>query len=120
MREVMDAINQTLRVIESINQAIPDAQCTTKGAATNQWIRSVLDKLEHYKTEHKVLLKEAMPLLELALWKANLDENECNGIASQEGVRSTRRQVKRARKERCITSGASIIVKNVLPFLQLS
>ena len=74
--------------------------------------------MEHYKTEHRLLVKEATTLLELALWKANLDETE-SGVPSQEGVRVTRRQVKRARKERYITSGAGIIIKNVLPFLEL-
>ena len=55
-----------------------------------------------------------MTLLELALWKANLDENEFTGIASQdEGVRVTRGQRKRARREVCITSGAGVIIKNV-------
>jgi len=63
-------------------------------------------------------LKETITLLELALWKANLDENS-GGLLEQEGVRTTRGQRKRARKERCVTSGASIVIKNVLPFLQL-
>jgi hypothetical protein len=107
-------------VIESINQTLPDTRSSEKSVIIQRWIRFVIDRMGHYKADHQELLKEAMTLLELALWKANLDENECNGITSQEGVRSTRRQVKRARKERCITSGASIIIKNVLPFLQLS
>ena len=76
--------------------------------------------MEHYKTEHRLLVKEAMALLELALWKANLRENETDeAAAAQEGVRVTRGQRKRARKDRCITSGASIVIKNVLPFLAL-
>ena len=36
--------------------------------------------MEHYKTEHKVLVKEAVALLELALWKANLPD-EIDGNA---------------------------------------
>ena len=62
-----------------------------------------------------------MTLLELALWKANLDKNEfITGVTSQDGgVMVTRGRRKRARKERCITSGAGIIIKNVLPFLEL-
>lgn len=103
MREEMDRINLVL----------PDSY--NKTVTIRQWIRSVLDKVEHYKYEHKVLVKEAMALLELALWKVNLGEND----VALEGVRATRRQVKRARKERCITSGAGIIIKNVLPFLEL-
>ena len=103
--------------IDQINQTLPETP-RRKANAINQWIRSVLRNMEHYKSEHKVLVKEAMTLLELALWKANLDKN-ATGVPSQEGVRVARRQVKRARKERCITSGAGIIIKNVLPFLEL-
>ena len=104
--------------IDKINQALPHTPSSEKAAAIRQWIGSVIDRMEHYKSEHQILLKEAMVILELALWKANLDETE-SGVPSQEGVRATRRQVKRARKERCITSGAGIIIKNVLPFLEL-
>ncbi len=104
--------------IDRINQTLPGTQSAAKGAAIQQWVESVHPKMEHYKAEHQIILKEAMTLLELALWKANLDDNEA-GVPSQEGVRATRRQVKRARKERCITSGAGIIIKNVLPFLEL-
>ena len=76
--------------------------------------------MEHYKSEHQIILKEAMTLLELALWKANLYENEADdAAAAQEGVRVTRGRRKRARKDRYITSGASIVITNVLPFLAL-
>ena len=68
---------------------------------------------EQYKNEHMVLVKEAMTLLELALWKTKLHDD----AAEQEGVRVTRGQRKRKRKDSCITSGASIVIKNVLPFL---
>jgi hypothetical protein len=108
MKKEIGRINQNLRWIPSYE----------KTSAIQRRIRSVLDKMEHYKTEHKVLVKEATTLLELALWKANL-ESEYTGVPTQEGVRVTRRQVKRARKERCITSGAGVIIKNVLPFLEL-
>jgi hypothetical protein len=102
--------------IDGINQTLPEISANEKTDAIEQWLDRILDRMEHYKAEHQQLLKDAMTLLELALWKANLDEN---GV-DLEGVRVTRRQVKRARKERCITSGAGIIIKNVLPFLQSS
>ncbi len=103
--------------IDRINQTLPDTRSEAKAVAVRQWIRFVIRRMEHYKTEHRLLVKEATTLLELALWKANLDEN---GV-DLEGVRVTRgqRQIKRAKKERCITSGAGIIIKNVLPFLEL-
>jgi predicted NAD-dependent protein-ADP-ribosyltransferase YbiA (DUF1768 family) len=78
-----------------------------------------MDGIEHYKSEHYISLKEAMSLLELALWKANLDDNVGDDAAAREGRRVKRRQRKRARKDRCITSGASVVIKNVLPFLKL-
>jgi hypothetical protein len=108
--------NEMTEEIDRINQTLPHTPSSEKAVAIRQWIKSVLDKMEHHKTEHRLLVKEAMTLLELALWKANLDENDG---ALLEGVRSTK-QIKRARKERCITSGAGVIIKNVLPFLQLS
>ena len=85
-----------------------------KAEAIQQWMRIVISRLNHYKAEHQKMLKEATTLIELALWKANLDE-----IEGGEGVRTTRRQRKRARKEISITSGASIVIKNVLPYLEL-
>ena len=114
--EIIDEINR-------INLALPELpvrkynpDISNKTGAIEEWIRSVLHKIDHYKDEHCKLLKEAIVLLELALWKANLVEND--GTA-HEGVRVTRGQRKRARKESCITSGAGIIIKNVLPFLAL-
>jgi hypothetical protein len=103
--------------IDRINQPLPNTQ--EKTIAIQQWITTVLRRMEHFKSEHQILLKEAMTLLELALWKANLRENVGDYAAAQGGVRVTRGQRKRARKDRCITSGASIVIKNVLPFLAL-
>ena len=76
---------------------------------------SVIDRIEQFKAEHHRYVKEAITLLELALWKAKLGEKEENYADG----RTTRGRRKRARKERCITSGAEIVIKNVLPFLQL-
>eukprot|EP00984_Skeletonema_dohrnii_P006988 scaffold2487_cov98-Skeletonema_dohrnii-CCMP3373.AAC.6 len=77
-----------------------------------EWMQSILSQVVQFKTEHSKLLKEAMAILELALWKANLD-----GDGIEEGVIATRGQRKKARKEGRITSGASIVINNVLPFL---
>jgi len=59
-------------------------------------------------------LKEDMTQLELALWKAKLDSNDDDSIDGRAMIDAAV-----ARKERRITSGASIVIKNVLPFLQL-
>ena len=100
--------------MDGINQTLPNTQSFEKTRAIQQWISGVLSRIEYYKSEHKALVKEAMTLLELALWKANLHDD-----VGDDGVRVTRGRVKRARKDRCITSGASIVIKNVLPFLAL-
>ena len=102
--------------IDRINQTLLNT--TDKTAAIQEWIRRVLSRMEHYRNEHHMLVKEAMTLLVLAVWKANLRENEA-GYATQEGVRVLRGERKRKRNDRYITSGASIVIKNVLPFLAL-
>ena len=80
-------------------------------------MRSVIHLLDHYKAEHCKLLKEATTLLELAMWKAKIGKE--GDVLEREGVRTTRGSRKRARKEICVMSGASIVIKNVLPFLIL-
>ena len=109
--------NEMTAEINRINQVLPSKNASEKTDAIQQWMRTVTNRLNHFKSEHEQMLKEATTLLELALWKANLDENE--GYVEREGIRTTRRQRKRARKEICITSGASIVIKNVLPFLNI-
>eukprot|EP00984_Skeletonema_dohrnii_P010258 scaffold3998_cov153-Skeletonema_dohrnii-CCMP3373.AAC.25 len=104
--------------INRINHVLPNTTSYQKTAEIQEWMRSVIRRLDHYKVEHKAMLKEATTLLELALWKADLNEKE-EGLVEREGVRTTRGRRKRARKEICITSGASIVIKNVLPFLEL-
>ena len=95
--------------IESINQTLPETPPSEKTVAIQLWIRSVLTRMEHYKAEHQILLKEAMTLLELALWKSKLEENSGSNIEAETV----------GRKEHRITYGASIVIKNVLPFLAL-
>eukprot|EP00986_Skeletonema_menzelii_P010979 scaffold5509_cov152-Skeletonema_menzelii.AAC.2 len=107
--EMMDEINR-------INQVLP----TITGDKTpkiQQWMESIICRLDHHKAEHNRLLKEATTLLELALWKAKLSDNEGDRLEREE-VRA-KGEVKRAREEVRVTSGASIVIKNVLPFLQL-
>eukprot|EP00985_Skeletonema_marinoi_P013200 scaffold6520_cov140-Skeletonema_marinoi.AAC.4 len=104
--------------INRVNQVLPGTHEQEKNPVVRDWIRSVIRRINHYKNEHKSLLKDATTLLELALWRANLDDNE-GGVLEREGVRTTRGRRKRARKEICVTSGASIVIKNVLPFLTL-
>ena len=112
-----EARDEPHEIDDRINSLLPTIT-RGKTEAIQQWMESVIRRLDHYKAEHKALLKEATTLLELALWKANLDDNSgCEG--EREGVRTTRGSRKRARKEICVTSGASIVINNVLPFLAL-
>ena len=110
--------NEMKDEINRINQVLPNTDARRKTEPIKQWMGLVTRRLNRYKAEHKAMLKEATTLLELALWKADLNEKE-EGLVEREGVRTTRGRRKRARKEICITSGASIVIKNVLPFLEL-
>ena len=104
--------------INRINQVLPTTPADEKTNEIQQWMESLLDKMDHYKAEHHRYVKEGITLLELALWKANLEDKEADRLERVGGIR-TRGSRKRARKEISVTSGAGIVIKNVLPFLQL-
>ena len=121
MKEEIDQINQTLPGIPEKIPEIPHQKTT----AIQSWIRSVLCGMEHYKAEHNALVKEAMTLLELALWKAKLDEEFgfeealSKEVSESNTAKKAKIDMKAARQEQRITSGANIVIKNVLPFLKL-
>ena len=104
--------------INQINEVLPNILGLSKAEMVRLCIRSVINKLEHYKAEHKRLLKEHMTQLELAIWTAKLDEKEEDSNQKVE-VKRAKIDLGNARKEKRITSGADIIIKNVLPFLKL-
>ena len=58
--------------INRINQDLPNIDRQRKTAAIKQWMDSVIDKMDLYKAEHHRYVKEAVTLLELAVWKAKL------------------------------------------------
>mmetsp|Transcript_22113 Transcript_22113/g.36142 ORF Transcript_22113/g.36142 Transcript_22113/m.36142 type:complete len:112 (+) Transcript_22113:678-1013(+) len=108
------------REISRINRALPTLN--TEGIQTDgiqQWIESVLSRMEHFKAEHYTLVREAMTLLELAMWKAIIDENGGENYSQRAKAKKVKMDMKAARRERRVTSGADIVVKNVLPFLKL-
>jgi hypothetical protein len=126
MEEEIDRINQTLPNIRANlkTRAIrewPKPGSDEKAQAIQQWITRVFSRMEHYKTEHQILLKEAMALLELALWKAKLlnetDEKKCSNVTVV--TKKAKIDVQSVRKEHRVTCGASAVIKNVLPFLAL-
>eukprot|EP00985_Skeletonema_marinoi_P030811 scaffold34010_cov115-Skeletonema_marinoi.AAC.2 len=103
--------------IDRINQVLPTTPTNEKSDEIRQWTGTVIDKMDFYKAEHYRYVKEAITLLELALWKAKLDEKEDNSAEGR--TKKAKIDVDSARKERRITCGADMVIKNVLPFLQL-
>ena len=100
--------------INRINQTLPPIT-GQKTAAIQRWMRRVTRQLNHFKAEHNALSKEATTLLELALWKAKLaysKEDEGEGVRTAGKVESSRDVIR-------FTSGADVVIKNVLPFLVL-
>jgi len=121
MERWTDEINQE---INRINRVLPGLEDWEKTSEIVEWSERVRRKLNRHKREHQVVVKEAMTLLELALWKAKLDEAEeeedVNGEAALEfQPKKARIDVDSARKALRITSGTNVIIKNVLPFLKL-
>eukprot|EP00985_Skeletonema_marinoi_P012797 scaffold6264_cov73-Skeletonema_marinoi.AAC.3 len=105
--------------INRINQDLPRTNSWDKADTIRTWIRRVIDIMEHYKAEHYRLLKEDMTLLELAVWKCKLNEEDDDDSSQKVQVKKAKIDVESATKERRIKSGADIIIRNVLPFLQL-
>ena len=97
--------------INRINQVLPSTDAYGKTPEIRRWVESAADKMNHYKAEHYRYVKEGITLLELALWKAKLGEKEGSPVEVQDS--------ESVRKERRIMCGADIVIKNVLPFLQL-
>jgi hypothetical protein len=114
--------NEMKDEIDRINQTLPSTQ--EKTIAIQQWLARVLRRMEHYKSEHQILLKEAMTLLELALWKVKLldkkGEKNCGNLRQRRSRLWVKIDAEAARKEHRVTCCASIVIKNVLPFLELS
>jgi len=102
-----------------INQVLPHTTESAKTATIRLWIGSLLGKMERYKAEHYSLLEEATTLLELAVWKAKLDEEIMAHSLETKPAKRAKLNDDSIRKEQRVTSGASIVIKNVLPFLKL-
>ena len=105
---------------DRINRELPSTHMDEKTDLIRLWVRSVINRLDHYKAEHNRLLKEHMTQLELAVWKAKLREKEHNSTRKGQAKRANKIEEESTRRENRITAGADIIIKNVLPFLQLA
>ena len=103
--------------INRINQVLPDTYASENTEEIRRWMDSVIDKMDHYKAEHYRYVKEGITLLELALWKSKLGEKE--DICEEGETKKAKVDAQSARKGKRITCGADVVIKNVLPFLQL-
>ena len=116
--------------INRINQVLPNTPADEKTAEIRQWMETVLDKMDHYKAEHHRYVKEGSTILELALWKAKFEEKEdfhhqsgwgslVTCICGDWKTKKVKVDAESARKESRMLCGAEIVIKNVLPYLQL-
>ncbi len=106
-----------LTEINRINQVLPTTHANEKADLIRQWMGSVIDKMDQYEAEHCRYVVEATSLLELALWKTNLAGKEES--AAEARTKKAQIDAESVRKEKRIICGADMVVKNVLPFLQL-
>ena len=130
--------------IDRINQDLPYAGRYEKTAVIQRWMDRVIRRMKHYKRKHYALLKDAMSLLELALWKTRLQHTSRDANIHQIGEKHSLEEEQPAKKvkitEGCggesvdkkgksktdadaarheahVTCGASIIIPHVLSFL---
>mmetsp|Transcript_13483 Transcript_13483/g.21007 ORF Transcript_13483/g.21007 Transcript_13483/m.21007 type:complete len:327 (+) Transcript_13483:90-1070(+) len=114
--------NDMTHEINQINKTLENSYSSKHNTAVIRWwLQSVCSRIEHYKTEHLKVLKAATVLLELALWKAKLSEKDEDESSDCAKVKRIKIDVEDARSEARGSCGAgmNIIIKNVLPFLEL-
>jgi hypothetical protein len=104
MNEEIDVINQILSTTPAGGIG---ADVGGKAVAIRAWITNVLLNIIRYKAQHHRHLKEHANTLELALWKKRLSE-----INAPEGDDEGRAECR-------VKCSADIVMKNVLPFLEL-
>ena len=109
--------NEMIADINRINQVLPNTAADDKTNEIRQWMELVLDKMDHYKAEHDRYVKEGITLLELALWKTKLGEKEENAVEGR--TKKAKVDAGSYRRDKRITCGADMVIKNALPYLQL-
>jgi hypothetical protein len=78
-------------------------------------LRRIRRKIAHFEDELPKL-KEATSMLELALWKMEMNEKICQDMATQ-GQKKVKTDESSIRQQCRITCGADVIIGHVLPFL---
>ena len=113
-------ILRAVDVVGGINKSISLSSTPTdsKPQVIEQWIQTVWRRFEDYRTRHFIVVKEAMTLLELALWKAKVDGSRKEDSLKEPKTKRAKIDFDSSRQELRVTCGANIIIKNVLPFLQ--
>ena len=84
-----------------------------------EWRTETQLKLEYYESEYQ-RLKESTLLLELAMWKARMDDSLDYGKAMGEGNKKLKIDLSDFRLQCRISCGADHVVENVWPYLQPS
>ena len=104
-----DKRTQLETVVLRINRVLPTLGDDDKRKMTklHEWMESINYKIECSKRIHNKMIKEALALIELDLWKIKLGD----------GHVATRN--KRKRGQCRVNCGADVVIKNVLPFLTL-
>ncbi len=98
--------NDMIAELDSIDAQILNTKEDKAGAIRN-WMRQLLLKIEDYTTQHRHVLNEAATILGLALWETSI--SECHNVIESVPTRAECR----------VLCGAEIVIKNVLPFLDL-
>ena len=106
--------NDMNQEINRINQTLPATPVEAKTNEIRCWIQDVANKLKHYKSRHHIILEEVATCIDLALWSLSL-----GNVDDKSNVNSQTRHTRSGRQEQRTTSGASIVISNVIPFLEL-
>jgi hypothetical protein len=123
--------NEINNEIDLINRHLPTTPADEKTTFIRWQMERVMRRIDHYKSEHYALLKDAMTLLELALWKAKLPkygDEELSVLCALLNAKLTMRQLAHwkaksdeefmaIREKAHVTCGANIIIPHVLSFL---
>lgn len=99
--------NEINTEMKRINSILPKIKHGPKTTRMETWMETVHFKIEGYKLEHNRLMKEAMSLLEMALWKAKL---EADGF-------TTKKRKRRALSR--VNCGAAAVITNVCSYLAI-
>jgi hypothetical protein len=93
-----------------------DWMCCNSNFNGQEWRAETLTQLEYYESEYWKL-KESTSLLELALWKARMDDSLDDSKMMIGGNKKMKFDVKEFRLESRISCGADHVVENVWPYL---